>query len=131
MNVTKRAVHVFQVPQTTNDRQRRDFLREIAGHIENERPRFVLDCSNITNMNDETVHLLLCSLEEAMKSNGDVRLAGLSASAEAVVDRSGVSRLFETFKTVDSAIQSFQRASSLTPRRFARTPQTALAFQAA
>ncbi len=124
MSISKRAVNVFQVPSKASERERNAFVRDLSSHTENGRPRFVLDCSQIANMNDDMIHLLLCSLEEVMKANGDIRLAGLSLQAETVVDRSGISRIFETFKTVDSAVQSYQRAASLTPRRFARTSQT-------
>ena len=124
MSISKRSVHVFQVPSTASERESKAFLRELSSHVENGRPRFVLDCSQVAKMNDDMVHLLLCSLEEVMKVNGDIRLAALSLHAETVVDRSGISRIFETFKSVDSAVQSYQRAASLTPRRFARTSQT-------
>ncbi len=120
MSASKRAVRTFQVPQMNVDAKPDAFLNEIRFYVENERPRFVLDCSNIVSLNVATLHLLLCCLEEAMKCNGDVRLAALTAYAEAALDKTGIHRLFETYETVAMGIQSYQRPSNETfssPRR--------------
>jgi hypothetical protein len=49
--------------------------------------------------------LLLCCLEEAMKRNGDVKLAAIPAGAEATVE---LIRLFEIFETSADAVKSFR-----------------------
>jgi anti-anti-sigma regulatory factor len=43
--------------------------------MNNDRAYIVLDCSKVGVMDRSAIYLLLCCLEEAMKRNGDVKLA--------------------------------------------------------
>ena len=54
--------------------------------------------------------MLLCCLEEAMKRNGDVKLASVPAAAEAILQLTLVDRLFEAFDSTAEAIDSFHRS---------------------
>ena len=74
-----------------------------------DRPCIVLDCSQVRQMNRSAIHLLLCCLEEAMKRNGDVKLAGITAGSGRLLERTGVDRLFEMFDTNVEAVNSFRR----------------------
>ncbi len=117
MTPTKRVVTVQQIPDKVspaNQRKILDYMQEKCS--ETERPRFVFDCSLIRNMDIPTIQLLLSSLEEAMKCNGDLRLAALRPEAESTLRLSGVSRLFETYATTEAAVQSFQKhTASMAP----------------
>jgi anti-anti-sigma regulatory factor len=68
-------------------------------------------------MDTDAIHLLLSSLEEVMKYNGDVRLASLRPRAELALRMAGVDRLFEIFPSTEAAAQSFQqrRVSAAVP----------------
>ncbi len=103
-----RSVTVHQIPSAVTNTGERRFLRDLQSHVAAERPRIVLDCSEVAQMDDATVHLLLCCLEEAMKSNGDVKLAALSPAAESSLRRSKVNRLFELYPTPAAAVHSYQ-----------------------
>ena len=112
--IKKKAVRVHQIPLNLTAAEALNFLNDLRQFTDTERPRFVIDCSQVGAMTDQVMGLLLCSLEEAMKSNGDVRLAALSAQAEIALERAGVSRIFESFPSTESAVQSFhQRGSSM------------------
>ncbi len=116
MSIKMRAVRVHQIPEQMSSTEVRSFLRDFQKCAESERPRFVLDCSRMWTMDSSAIHLLLNCLEEVMKCNGDVRLAGLKPEAESTLRRSGVLRLFESYATSESAVQSFhQRPTSLAP----------------
>jgi anti-anti-sigma factor len=116
MSIIKRSVRVHQVPERVTSANEQIFLRDLQKFAENERPRFVLDCSRVHDMDIATIRLLLSSLEEAMKCNGDVRLASLRPKAEEQLRMAGVSRLFEMYSTADNAVQSFhQRPTSNAP----------------
>jgi hypothetical protein len=54
------------------------------------------------------VHLLLDCLEDAMKRNGDIRLAAVPPEAMATLELTGVGRLFEIFETCAEAIGSYR-----------------------
>jgi anti-anti-sigma factor len=104
-----RAVEVHLVPGNATPSRERSFLQDLVNSVKAERPRFVLDCSQIWEMDTDAIHLLLSCLEEVLKCNGDVRLASLQSGAESALRLAGINRLFEIYPTVESAAQSFQR----------------------
>lgn len=77
--------------------------------MNDDRPRLVLDCTNVLEADRLVVHLLLRCLEEAMKRNGDVKLAAIRPETKSTLERIGASRLFEIFDTTDAAVASFFR----------------------
>jgi anti-sigma B factor antagonist len=112
MIVKIRAVTVHQVPERVTPAAERRFLLDLQEYVETERPRLVLDCSAVQEMNPAIIHLLLSCLEEAMKRNGDAKLAGVSRNARAALESTGVNRLFEIFETTVEAAQSFRNRSA-------------------
>jgi anti-sigma B factor antagonist len=109
MTMQARTVTAMQLPESTNSNQLQAFLRELRDCAQNSRPRIVIDCSKIRRMDQAVLLLLLSCLEEAMKRNGDVKLAALPADAKAVFESTGAARLFKIFETVFEAIDSFRR----------------------
>jgi anti-sigma B factor antagonist len=109
MTIQNRTVTVKQLPQTLSLKQEREFLRQIQISIGRERPCIVLDCSNVRQLDRSTLHLLLCCLEEAMKRNGDLKLAALPVGAAAILEQTGVTRLFEIYDTTADAVNSFRQ----------------------
>jgi anti-anti-sigma regulatory factor len=109
MTIRKRAVAVMQLPEIKSAKQRQNFLRDMQGCIDAERPFVVLDCSNIGELDRSKMYLLLCCLEEAMKRNGDVKLAGLNASAETALQNFGANHLFDMHETTAAAVSSFHK----------------------
>jgi anti-anti-sigma regulatory factor len=69
----------------------------------------VLDCSRVREMDRFAIHMLLCCLEEAMKRDGDVKLAAVSPAARTTLERTRVDRLFEIYDTETEAVNSFFR----------------------
>jgi anti-sigma B factor antagonist len=108
MVIRMRAVTVLEVPERVNGASEGRFLRELQKFVETERPRLVLDCSRVQEMNRAAMHLLLTSLEEAMKRNGDVKLAAVQPEAMATLEFAGARGLFEVYPTAAEAMQSFR-----------------------
>jgi anti-anti-sigma regulatory factor len=108
MNNPTSNVTVKQLPATFDAKQQQRFLHELEECWSVSRPRIVLDCANARQVDHSFVHLLLCSLEEAMKRNGDVRLAGIGPEAKTILKLYGVDRLFKIFATNEEAIESYQ-----------------------
>ena len=52
--------------------------------------------------------MLLHCLEEAMKRDGDLKLAAVSPASAVILELMRVDRLFEAFETADQAVRSFQ-----------------------
>jgi len=103
-----RTVTVKQVPEMEKKRQASAFLEDFKGCLKMDRPRVVLNCSNISTLGRSDLHLLLCCLEEVMKRNGDVRLSSVPDLAFAVLEATGIDRLFRIYENDADAIMSFQ-----------------------
>lgn len=109
MTIRKRTVAVIQLPEVRSARQRQVFLREMQSCMNVDRPFVVLDCSNLGKLDGPVIHLLLCCLEEAMKRNGDLKLAALSSAAESILESTGARRLFDIHDTTAGAVSSFHK----------------------
>lgn len=108
-----RPVSIRQLPENPDRRQERLFLQELECELSVVRPAIVIDCSHVCEMNLAAMHLLLRSLEEAMKRNGDIRLSGVSPEARVILERAGIDRLFRIFSTIGEAVESFHRRSHI------------------
>ena len=106
-----RSVKVKQLPRTLGIRDRRAFWREMLTCLEVERPSIVIDCSMARSINKPVIRVLLACLEEAMKRNGDVRLAALPLEWRAILKHVGMDQLFRIFDTTQEAEESFYRLS--------------------
>ncbi len=109
------SVLVITVPSLLNRQLSQVFLKDVRTELGDLRARVVLDCSAIGHLNYDTIQVLLSVLEKGLQNNGDVRLAGLSGKAISALAASGARSLFEIFPTVDLAVASFGRRSSLAP----------------
>ena len=107
MTTMARPVAVKQLPEKLSVAQGRAFFRELEACLNSDRPRLVLDCSKLQHLDSAGIHVMLRCLEEAMKRNGDVKLAALPARAAATLELTGVHRLFESFDTTADAVASF------------------------
>ncbi len=108
----KRAVTVRRLPAKLDEMGARMFLAELDGCLSGRRPAIVLDCSSVRGLGRDELWAMLCCLEEAMKRNGDVRLAAVPRDARAFLEASGVGRLFKSYETCASAIASFQQPTA-------------------
>lgn len=108
MTIQNHSVVVKQLPRTLSGRQEQVFLREIQGCMDAGRPRMVLDCSCLRELDSSVIHLLLCCLEEAMKHNGDVKLASLPPGGAVILELTGTYRLFDVYDTTADAVNSYQ-----------------------
>lgn len=110
MNLPSRTVIIEQIPEASNSKRERVFLRELTANLDQTiHPHVVLDCSRMKNADGAALHLLLCCLEEAMKRNGDARLAAVPERAQAAFRALGIDRLFRVYGTATEAAESFRR----------------------
>lgn len=98
---------VMQVPENLNVREVHSFMQELGPLLESNRPRIVLDCSQVCSMESAGVEMLLRCLEEVLKRDGDLKLAALSPEAEVILELMRVARVFETFQSCEDAVRSF------------------------
>jgi anti-anti-sigma factor len=105
--ISGRPVVVKQLPEKLSVEQGRMFFMEVDPILNVDRPRLVLDCSNIRQLDSAGIQVLLHCLEEAMKRNGDVKLAAIPPEAVAILELTRVGGLFEAFDDVAAAVNSF------------------------
>jgi len=88
----------------------RNFLLEVESSLKADRPRLVLDCSKVRQLDSAGIQVLLHCLEEAMKRNGDVKLAAVPPAAAAFLELTKVDSLFEAFDSAADAVNSFYQS---------------------
>ena len=109
MKTKYRSVVVRKLPERIPGAQRDQVYGDLESSIRVDRPAVVLDCSELHEVDGSAIHLLLCCLEEAMKRNGDVRLAALRPETKAALEKAEVDSLFQTFEGIPEAVESFHR----------------------
>ena len=109
MTIATRNVMVKQLPERLDRGHQRSFARDLHNVLNVYRPCLVLDCSRLRQMDRSAMQLLLYCLEQAMKRNGDVRLAGVAPEAIAILQSTGIDRLFRFFTSNPEAVRSFDR----------------------
>jgi anti-anti-sigma factor len=109
MTFRTKTVVVRELPAKLDRHSETALLNDLRAAMKVERPAVVLDCSRIREMDVIALRLLLCCLEEAMKRNGDVRLAAVSPAARESLRGFRIDQLFRIFETSEQAVDSFQR----------------------
>lgn len=104
---TSGPVVIMQLPEELNTREVQNFMGEMGPLLESNRPRIVIECSQVRSMDSAGVEMLLRCLEEVLKRDGDLKLAALSPEAEVILELMRVARVFETFSSSDEAARSF------------------------
>lgn len=102
-----RPVIVLQVPERLYEPEANAFRQELKNFLKAERPRIVLDCSGIRDIDSMGVEMLLHCMDEAMKRDGDVKLAAVAPGSAVILELMKVDRLFEVFDSADAAVRSF------------------------
>lgn len=102
-----RPVIVKQLPAQLKLGQIQEFLREVDPLITADRPCIVFDFSHVTQIDSAGVDMLLHCMEQAMKRNGDLKLAAVPPASAVILELTRVDRLFEVFETVSEAVDSF------------------------
>ena len=120
MEISSRPVVVKHMPERINLKQAKEFLREIQPFLKSDRPQIVFDFCNVRQMDAAGVDMLLHCMGEAMKRDGDVKLASLSAHAAIILEMTRTDRLFEIYETASDAVRSF---SGFLPNAMREHPQ--------
>jgi len=105
--ISGRPVVVKQLPEKLTLEQGRTFFLDAEPCLKADRPRMVLDCSQIRQIDSAGIQMLLHCLEEAMKRNGDVKLAAVPPVAAQILELTKVDSLFEIFDSPADAVNSF------------------------
>ena len=102
-------------PEKLSSDQAPAFFRQMQELLNSVQPRIVLNFAEVRELGAAGVQVLLQCLEEAMKRNGDVKLAAVSSAPSVVLEGMGVDHLFEIFESADDAVLSFQYLADCQP----------------
>jgi anti-anti-sigma factor len=104
---TSRPVIVKRMPMRVNLKAARNLFREIQPILRIDRPQVVFDLSQVRQMDAAGVDMLLQCMAQAMKRDGDVKLASVSPEAAVILELTRTDRLFEIYETSTDAARSF------------------------
>src|SRR5215470_13134995 len=104
---TSRPVIVKRMPERLNLRAAKQFEREVQPFLTSDRPQVVFDLSQVRQLDAAGVDMLLRCMTQAMRRDGDVKLAALSAQAAAILELTRTDRMFEIFDNSTDAVRSF------------------------
>lgn len=107
MRSASRPVLIKRVPRRFDLEHAIRFYGKAQQLLNSDRPQIVFDMSKTRYLDSRGADVLLRCLREAMKCDGDVKLAGLSAPVSIVLELTRIGRLFEVYETTTSAAKSF------------------------
>ncbi len=108
MKYRKRFIEVRTLPPQIDGTRLRALYCDLESCINVDGPAVVLDCSMLRHLDKHAIHFLLCCLEEAIKRNGDIRLAALQPELMRDTQTTGLNSLFQIYDSVEDALDSFQ-----------------------
>lgn len=106
---TGKPVVVKALPEILDGAHAAVFFRELAPLFESDHPRVVFDFSDVGYLDSGGVELLLRCMEEAIKRNGDLKLAAIPPPVAVILEITRVDRLFEIYDNCSDAVESYHR----------------------
>lgn len=106
---SRRPVVVKQLPERVDLQQAQDLARAAEPFLKHDHPCLVFDFSEVRYLNSAGIEMLLHCMEEAMKRNGDVKLAAIPPEIAVILRLTRVDCLFEIFDDASDAVESFHR----------------------
>ena len=106
---TGKPVVVKALPEVLDVAHSEVLLREFTTLFQSDHPRLVFDFSAVRYLDSGGVELLLRCMEEAMKRNGDLKLAAITPAVAVILEMTRVDRLFEIYDSCADAVESYHR----------------------
>jgi anti-anti-sigma factor len=107
MEIISRPVVVKRMPERMNLKQARKFWKEVQPFLNSDRPQVVFDMSQVRHIDAAGIDVLLQCMREAIKRDGDLKLAALSSQSAVVLELTRTGRLFEIYDNSTAAVKSF------------------------
>jgi anti-sigma B factor antagonist len=106
---TRRPVTVKQLPERVGLRQAQELVRELEPFLKHDHPCVVFDFAGVRHLDSAGIEMLLRCMEEAMKRNGDIKLAAIPPPIAVILKLTRVDCLFEIFPNASDAVESYYR----------------------
>src|SRR5438477_11095761 len=105
--ITSRPVIIKRLPEQVSQIQAETLAREVGSYLEGDHPYLVFDFSDVCHLDSAGIEVLVECMEEAVKRNGDLKLAAISPTIAAILRLTRVDCLFEIFDNASNAATSF------------------------
>jgi len=83
------------------------FLEETKPVLKRRRPTVVFDFSHVTAIDRSGILVLVKCFEEALKQNGDVKLASVPTELACTLQQTGLDQICDVYDTAQEASDSF------------------------
>jgi anti-sigma B factor antagonist len=90
------------------------FHEQIQELIHSGCNHLVVDLNGVEHLDSNGIDVLLHCLAQAVRADGDLKLASLSPAAETILAITRATRFFEVFPTVEDAVASFDSVPNVT-----------------
>jgi anti-anti-sigma factor len=100
----------MEMPEQLGALEASTLKQDLETLLTDEYPQIVFDCRQLRSVDSAGMEMMLQCFEEAIKRDGDLKLAALSNELRATQQ---FSRVFQAFATSDEAIRSFRKFSPL------------------
>lgn len=104
-----RTIVVKDLPESVTLLRIPALVKEVVPLIRADWPCLVFDFSRVRELDRAGVELLLRTMEEVVKRNGDLKFAAVSPPIAVILELTRVDRLFEIFDCPADAVESFHR----------------------
>jgi anti-sigma B factor antagonist len=101
---------LLKLPERVSAKEARVFCDTVSAELAHDRPRVVVDLSQVKQIDSVALHTLLKCMVEVARRDGVIRLAGVSPEAATVLEMTGLDRAFEMFPSLSEAAASFSVA---------------------
>ena len=98
---------LLKLPEIVGAKEARAFCDAVSAELAHDRPRVVVDLSQVKQIDSVALDALLKCMVEVSRRDGAIRLAGVSPEAATVLEMTGLDRAFEMFPNVAEAAASF------------------------
>lgn len=85
-----------------------EFKKKIENQFENGYKKFIIDLSKCNFMDSTFLSTIVTVLKKVSKAGGNLKLAGVHAEAQALLELTGTAKIFEIYKTKEEAVKSYK-----------------------
>jgi anti-sigma B factor antagonist len=110
--VGKRTIVVVELPERLTRRHNQTFLREKHALLNTDRPRIVFDFSQVREIDEAGMDMLLHCVRQINRQDGDLTLAAVPAEIRVLLELTCIDRLFEIFESNSDAMESYTRVAA-------------------
>jgi anti-sigma B factor antagonist len=105
--VTTKNIVVKEVPNQFTAGQAWSFFEEVKPLLKSQRPNVVFDFSHVIALDRSGILVLVKCFEEALKQNGDVKLAAVPEEMGYTLQQTGLDEICDIYETGQEAADSF------------------------